>query len=708
MSFVNHLFLWGTLLTIGPVIIHLINRQEFVRFPFGTLRFFDRTDRLNVFRLRIKDLWLLLLRVLIVILLAVGLSRPFFARGGLGATGQAATAIVLDTSYSMGAPAGEGAALDAAKFAALRLVEQSEKTNFTVVRMGLQPEVVLTGSSDPEPAKEAVRDTSLGYDSASLAPAIARAHKLLVQAPAAAKNLVVLTDGQRSTWSALEDGERQSLEQLAWGGIEVTVAQPAGPKTNCVVEALDVSATYLPVGSALKVTATVRRIGAADNKPAQLVLKVNGNPVDSASLTLVPGRRVKQDFYHQFSIEGFHAVSVEVVDGSLPTDNERRRVVHAIDPIAVLIVDGGLTGEKSRGDGFYLRHALSPTGSAGLDRRNLIVPSSCTPEELEQEILLYYRAIFFVNVPRLPEGVGRLREYVRNGGNLVVFLGDRVEARSYSGIFAPDDPEALLPVTLSETPKHEAATFQAIDMRHALMSGLTDAFRTNLRSTGFASFYELGLPADRSRDVEVPVALSSGSPAVVCGRCRLGNVILFAGSCDGRWGNLPLGMAFPAWMQGLVRWLYEEVARPSQEVVTGGAYLRRLSPIERPDSVEIVDGNDGTVVKAEAAALQKAGAVTCHGVREPGVYQVTSYEGEFDQLVDRFAVNLAVTDSDLTRAKPEEIQNLFGGRARVVALGADGAGLSVENRSRELLPWLVLLALIVMLVEGAIAWRTKS
>src|ERR1035437_9720833 len=103
MSFVNPLFMVGTLAALVPVLIHLLTRDRIRRVEFSTLRFFAKNSQRVLRRKRYQEIILLAMRMLICTLLAVAFARPFFggkadeARAGVGT----ARVIVADVSGSM-------------------------------------------------------------------------------------------------------------------------------------------------------------------------------------------------------------------------------------------------------------------------------------------------------------------------------------------------------------------------------------------------------------------------------------------------------------------------------------------------------------------------------------------------------------------------------------------------------------------------------
>ncbi|MGH7972210.1 MAG: BatA domain-containing protein, partial [Limisphaerales bacterium] len=103
MSFLAPLFLLGTLAVGLPIVFHLIRRTTRERTPFSSLMFLFPTPPRLTKRSRLEHLLLLALRCLVLCLLALGFSRPFFQKAV--STPPPATArrvlLLVDQSASM-------------------------------------------------------------------------------------------------------------------------------------------------------------------------------------------------------------------------------------------------------------------------------------------------------------------------------------------------------------------------------------------------------------------------------------------------------------------------------------------------------------------------------------------------------------------------------------------------------------------------------
>src|SRR5690606_4813838 len=99
------LLAWGALAALIPIIVHLIQRRRPRPHPFAAIELVRRSQQRNVRRLRLRRLLLLAARTLILLAIPLALARPQFSEAGevaeASARGPAATAIVVDASFSM-------------------------------------------------------------------------------------------------------------------------------------------------------------------------------------------------------------------------------------------------------------------------------------------------------------------------------------------------------------------------------------------------------------------------------------------------------------------------------------------------------------------------------------------------------------------------------------------------------------------------------
>src|SRR3954464_8079061 len=109
-TFLNPLLIWGTLLGVIPLIIHLLNRRRFRRVEWAPMRHLKLTIRRNRRRIQIEQWLLLLLRIALPVLLFLFLARPVLNPTGLEkwivGGGRSSQVVLIDDSLSMGYASG--------------------------------------------------------------------------------------------------------------------------------------------------------------------------------------------------------------------------------------------------------------------------------------------------------------------------------------------------------------------------------------------------------------------------------------------------------------------------------------------------------------------------------------------------------------------------------------------------------------------------
>ena len=102
MSFLTPAFLFGALAAAVPIVLHFLRRERLPRVPFSDLRLLRGARIDHNRRQRLRELLLLALRVAALLLLALAFARPFVA--DRAASGEPATVVLVDTSFSVSGP----------------------------------------------------------------------------------------------------------------------------------------------------------------------------------------------------------------------------------------------------------------------------------------------------------------------------------------------------------------------------------------------------------------------------------------------------------------------------------------------------------------------------------------------------------------------------------------------------------------------------
>lgn len=170
MRFGNPYALWG-LLFIPIIILMYILKQNYEEKQVASTYLWDlatKEDEVNTPWQRLKKNLLMVLQILTVLLLVIAFSNPYIYRQDI--VGRAEV-IVIDNSGSMTASyEGSVTRLDYAKKSASNLVDAlMDHTPVTLITVGQDVSLLLSGEDDKEKIKKAIRSIKASYGSDAIA-----------------------------------------------------------------------------------------------------------------------------------------------------------------------------------------------------------------------------------------------------------------------------------------------------------------------------------------------------------------------------------------------------------------------------------------------------------------------------------------------------------------------------------------------------------
>ncbi len=473
--FLNLIMLAGLVGVASPVLIHWLSKRPPRPVKWAAIRFLRASVEKHQRRLRQEDLLLLLLRCLLIVLLVIALARPVLRSvGGLG--GSADVYLVIDDSMSMNH--GTPTRLERAREAAVEVVGRLSSSNRVAV-------LSLTKASDsplplPIADHEAVIAAIRAMPGSDRRGELARdLGEIVRQIPTDADaDVLLLTDGQNN---AAENVER-------WANLDALV-DDAGDQANAprgkrslgviLIESDDVSNTAIvdvkPADGRVELDRPARfdvRVVHHGSEPLARVRvrlsvvesddEATERRADEAVLErLSPGEVRTVGLMARLTREGPAVVRATIDEDRLSSDDARDGVVMVKRAFSVMIVDGDPQRDGGRGEGFFLARALRPSENS----RGAFAVTTVSAQRLASSSFEAMDAVILANVAKLePVAARRLAAYVRGGGALIIFAGDRTDVAFFND--ALSEELKLLPARIGDP------TGDAMNERSALGASL--------------------------------------------------------------------------------------------------------------------------------------------------------------------------------------------------------------------------------------------
>ncbi len=707
------LMMLGLLGLAVPIILHLIQKQRLRPQLLATMYFLDPQDAANAFAPVPRDKLQLLLRLLLLGLFVLLMSRLF---AGGAEVGPRSIVVVLDQSLSMQRRAGEQSLFDKHKEQVLQLIDGLGPEDKLALILAGDRINVETGLLRDKEELHAIATQFEVSDGGGLALglAIRRAAGLLAGRREVNACVLVFSDHQLASYKPALDEVRQDgrgnvarnfRDGLADSRTRLFLVddqQPGG--NNLSIERASFSPSAVHVGASSRLTAVVRN-HSGQQQTTQVRL-IEGEQSDAPRpLTLEPGEAAHIDLVHRFDASVDTTCRVEIDDDLLPGDNRFFLPMRVRDRRKVLIVAPvtEVGEEKSLEIGHrgvdLLTYALNPGEVLGRGAGTFVTVKRVSPQALARESLPFYSLIVLMGVTDFPEQTTKdLTAFVENGSGLWLIPEGDVSPLRFQTAYGKLLGGFTLGALRQADPVQSVARDES-KVTHPLLAPLLREEWGGLREISFNSYHTV----ETLGSARVALQASNGSPlAVVVPRGR-GQVFvqLFGTSLES--STLARTTAFVPVVQQVASFLG---ARREQRHLDS-MRVGEVRAVEVPEFRGL--RGDVLVAGPEKKRLPLTGddadEVRVEGLSRAGVYRL-SHPAKQTTRQHWLTVNAVQGASDLHALGDEEQVELFG-QVNVLRLPYSAVA-GKFTRNHEVFAPIIVLLFVAFAVEAIIgAWQSR-
>jgi hypothetical protein len=400
---------------------------------------------------------------------------------------QAVHAVLLvDNSLSMGRRAFAGTLLDAAKETAGQVIDKLPPGS----RISVAP---VCGSETPLPAEayrtkdealEALRRIKVVDRPASIQRALNEGGKAAEQVADMTPRLIFFTDQQAANWNGYSAGAEQ--EQVEMQIVEVVAPSAA----NVWIADLRLEDGLADVETPATITVELGYAGLPVKRSVQVSLAVDDADVATKTVDLEAGEGAREvNFQHSFTAFGpepgkpaFVPLRATITPDELSGDDARHVVACVVAALPVVFVDQYGAKEENAiesriGETSSLRRLLAPVASRGDSNHSLVTVRHVTIDQVDRGLLEDARLVVIAGLDDPGAAVPLLREYVEQGGQLLIAAGGRFDAQRWNAS-GWNDGAGILPTSLAAgavgaTPEEAVAALRPLVLDYESMAGHT-------------------------------------------------------------------------------------------------------------------------------------------------------------------------------------------------------------------------------------------
>jgi hypothetical protein len=681
MQFLYPQFLFA-LLTLGiPIIIHLFNFRRYKKIFFSNVRFLTSVQREHHSRNRLKNLLLLLLRLLALACIIIAFAQPFLPRQNkLVNPGKKYVAIYLDNSFSMRNTAAEGELLEIGKRQAIDIAKSyKEGDAFQLVTNDFELKhqrwynrnefIQLIQEVQPGPVFRQMKDIT------------ARVQEGFRKAETDNRVAYYISDFQRNMLS----GDIKPDSTIHTNIIHLTAVK----KANLYIDSVwtDGSLMQLKQNAIMHVRIVNSSDAAVDESTATLT--INGKQKAIANFGVAAGGQTEIQMNFSVSDPGQNNGVVTIDDYPVTFDNQFFFSFYVDESLPILVING--SGSDPR-----LMRALT--------REPYFKVNEVSEGAIDFSSFDKYDFII-LNQPRdVASGVVvAIKDYLDKQGNVLVVPSEN-----------PDDI-ASLNTLLAETgagqlgmAREYNAGIKEIDIHNPFFQALFEKAPKNIAMPTVKKYYPLERNA-ASRSVAL-LQLSNGDPFLAMTPVGKGYIFTFATPPAPEWSNLQEHNLYLPLLYRMS--LFRSSSDGLYNIIGRDNYIQ-VSGIEKDkESVFTLSKDSFEVIPPQTTRGGGLNLYVENLIRDAGIYTLgVSRPGSTAKDNKRsYAFNYNRLESRMDFLTDEELKtSMTSLHPDVMDTGNLGAGYqaSIQERGVPLWKWFIVGALVFLLTETLVIrfWR---
>ncbi len=680
MSFLYPSFLWALAVLAIPIIIHLFYFRRFRKVYFSNVKFLKEVKEETSMRSRLRNLLVLLMRCLALAALVFAFAQPFLPAAREMVTGRKAVSVYVDNSFSMGAESDRAPLLQIAKDRARDIVAAySVEDRFQVIDNAFSGRTQrLVGQ---EEALGLIEEIRVQPESRPLSKVVTRQASALKTENIDNRVVYLLSDFQRNI-SDLDPAELDT--SVVVNLLPLTAVR----ERNVSIDSVWFEAPVPQLEQNNLLLVRIRNFGTEDLDNVRLSLNYRGQNKPEGTLRIPAGEAVIDSVYLNVTEPGLGNAELRITDFPVQFDDVYHITFRTAGKVRVLSIDPDGSANRN------LRAALS-----GL---SVFDPTYVSSQAIDYGSLGEYQLVVVTGLPEVGSGLAdQLRQYVRAGGNLLVFPPRGADVGSYRSF-------------LQRFPADELGEFEpsvrevsGINQREFIFRDVFENRSRALRLPVTQGNYPLTRYGGRAQ--EALLTYRDGSTALAKFSVGDGNLYLSAAPLDAEVSDLGLNA------EVFIPMLYKMGIssgrrRPAAYVIGRDEVIETPRRQSTGELVYKLRGPGGEFIPEQRQVGNRVLLGLGGQVPEAGTYDLLLN----DETVDRFAFNYDRRESDLDYTGTEELNDLAAAANISLIDAMNDASLIGDIRERNegtpLWRYFIWAALLFFLAEVLLLrfWRTES
>ena len=412
MQFIYPQLLWALGLLVIPIIIHLFYFRRFKKVYFSNIRFLQEIKQETSSRNKIKNLLILLMRLLAIACLIFAFTQPFIASNSKAKSGTKGVSIYVDNSFSMSAESDDESILQLAKKKAIQISEACGETDkiqvFTSDFEGQHQRFV-----SQEEARSFIDQISSSPSVRNLSSAVNRAKQAMKTEAFDNKIIYLISDFQTSISDTWDADSAYTINLIPLQAVK---------ESN-----VSIDSAYIESGVAIMNQANIMKVvlnnhSDEDTENVRLTMNINGQEKPIGSYDIKANRKLIVDASFSPNKTGWQQGALKITDFPIIFDDTYNFSYYVNENVNILSIN-------QSGQNKYVEAALRNIPYFNL--RNMSIG------QVKYDVFAEQDLIILNDVQKISSGINNeLKQFVNNGGNLLIFPSANADKSSFNNLLA--------------------------------------------------------------------------------------------------------------------------------------------------------------------------------------------------------------------------------------------------------------------------------
>ena len=691
MIFLNPAVLFGLLAASIPVIIHLFNLRKLKKIEFSTLTFLKELQKNKIRKIKLKQWILLVLRVLIILFVVMAFARPTLQSIKIGGTTSAAktTAVfILDDTYSMSVVDQKGSYFNQAKEIINQVISQLQEGDEVGLILISKPNNEEKLTSNLSEFLKKTNQLDLSYATGDINPAIVNASKIISESKNFNKEIYILSDFQKN--KITKEKFSNDLSELLNESVRLYSFDLSGKDVfNLSVDELKINNQIFEKDKPVSFSVTITNNSNQDVNSAVVSLFMNDERAAQKSFDVSSGQSAIVEIEAVPKTTGFIDVVAEIETDEIEQDNKRFASLYIPEKIFI----GMFTDIPA--DITFVELALQTMGEGKytIEKKGL---SQLTSQQLNK----YQMIIVLTN--SIPSGIEQMKNYVREGGGLLLFPASAPDAVKINQLFS----QLRLGINSSFVGKVNSSDlkikFDKTDFNHSIFQNIfQNEEKKKYESPELNAYYKISSKGNQI------ISLVDGSSFL--GEYKIGNgkIFVFNSAPVLSWSDFPIKSIFAPLINKSAAYLSSK--EREQNVFLAGEEVNL--------NLKNINLSQIRIVKPDKS--EEFMNLSVDSGRDYLAYSNTNISGAYkfytgDKLIEDISINTDPTESITEYASESEFEDYlknikFKGQYVSIDKGSNISEKILQARfGSELWRYFLLIAIILALIEMTIARNAKK